>query len=196
MKKFSAVLFLMALATTTICAASFRADVAGMQKEGKVKLTPGKAEGMKTGRQTWRGKEDQPFTVNASSAKALPAGQWTDCVINFTADESGTIRIELKGQWAKDVAQREWVKIGPITINGKARWNSDYAQTAENKGKLMPKNYWLNGKAEVLSDGGPDGKGAMLVNHDNSAVFSMKVEAGQNYTIVVQAMPGEAPAAK
>ena len=194
MKKFSAVLFLMALASMTVSAAIFRADISGVQKEGKVKLTPGKADGMTIARQTWL-KAEQEYTINAYS-KTLPAGEWSDCVVNFTADESGTIRVELKGQWHKDVASRQWLKIGPVTVNGKALPNSDYSVTDLKNGKSMPRGFWLNKSAALLPGEGPDGKGAVLVNHDNTLVFTLKVEAGKSYTIVAKAMPGEAPAAK
>ena len=195
MKKFSAVLFLTALVSLTVSAAAFRADITGLQKEGKVKLTPGEAEGMVIGRQTWRSQEEQPYSLNAYSS-ALPAGEWSDCTINFTADESGTIRVKLKGQWHKDAASREWLKIGPVTVNGKAVPNADYSVTDPKNGKAMPRGFWLNKEAVLLPGGGPDGKGAVLVNHDNTLVFSQKVEAGKTYTIVVKAMPGKAPGAK
>lgn len=195
MKKLSAVLFLTALASLTVSAAAFRADIAGLQKDGKVKLTPGEADGMTIGRQTWRSQDEQPYTLNVYSG-ALPAGEWSDCTIAFTADESGTIRVEVKGQWHKDPASREWLKIGPVTVNGKPLPNADYSVTDPKNGKAMPRGFWLNKKADLLPGGGPDGKAAVLVNHDNTLVFSQKVEAGKSYTIVVKAMPGEPPAAK
>ncbi len=194
MKKFSVVLLLTALVATTVSAAVFRADISGLQKEGRVKLTPGKAEGMTIARQVWL-KAEQEYTINACS-ETLPAGQWSDCTINFTADDSGTLRVELKGQWHRDAAAREWLKIGPVTVNGKALPNADYSVTDPKNGKSMPRGFWLNKAAGLLPGGGPDGKGAVLVNHDNTLVFSLKVEAGRSYTIVVKAMPGEAPVAK
>ena len=169
MKKFSVVLLLTALVATTVSAAVFRADISGLQKEGRVKLTPGKAEGMTIARQVWL-KAEQEYTINACS-ETLPAGQWSDCTINFTADDSGTLRVELKGQWHRDAAAREWLKIGPVTVNGKALPNADYSVTDPKNGKSMPRGFWLNKAAVLLPGGGPDGKGAVLVNHDNTLVF-------------------------
>ena len=58
----------------------------------------------------------------------------------------------------------------------------------------MPVDFLLSKKACYVAEGGIDGSGAILVNHDNAGLFVIKnAEAGKEYTIQFTVKAAQAP---
>lgn len=173
-------LALSALSTVSLFAASIpRTDIDASKKDASVKLTPGVVEGgLKVSRQNWGPEETRQFRLTASAAKPIGA-EWTVCKFVFTPESDGMVVLSIGGQYAKEVADRGWLAVNGLKINGEAVSNSDLTKVEKKNGKDVPSGYWTSGKAAYAADGGPNGTGAVMVNHDNRLSRSIKVEAGK-----------------
>ena len=186
-------LALSALSTVSLFAASIpRTDIDASKKDASVKLTPGSVEGgFKVSNQSWGPEETRQFRLTASSAK--PVGtEWTPCKLVFTPESDGMVSLSIGGQWAKETADRGWIAVSGLKVNGEAVSNSDLTKSEKKGGKDVPSGYWMSGKAAYVADGGPDGAGAVIVNHDNRLSRSIKVEAGKPVTVEYMAKAAEA----
>ena len=191
--KLQLMLALSALASASLFAASIpRTDIDASKKDASVKLTPGSVEGgFKVSNQSWGPEETRQFRLTASSAK--PVGtEWTPCKLVFTPESDGMVSLSIGGQWAKETADRGWIAVSGLKVNGEAVSNSDLTKSEKKGGKDVPSGYWMSGKAAYVADGGPDGAGAVIVNHDNRLYRNIKVEAGKPVTVEYMAKAAEA----
>lgn len=190
MKKLTALLACVIAIGTLSAAPSFRVDITGLEKDAKVKIHAAKADGNTAFSQVagWRAEADRPYCLTTSSGQ-LKGTEWSAQSTTFKAEESGTVTVQLCGQWAKEANDREWLLIADVKVNGKLVENGDFAKTATRGDKVVPENFVLSAKAEFMPTAGPNGKGAVKVNHDNRLSVKLAVEAGQTYTISVQAKP-------
>ncbi len=189
--KFFLTLALSAVSVASLFAASIpRTDIDATK--GKVKLTPGKVEGgFKTSTQSWGDEATRPFRLTSSATK--PVGEeWTVCEFVFTPESDGTVTIGVGGQWAKEAADRGWVAVSGFEVNGEAIANSDLSKTEKKNGKDVPAGYWLSGKAAYVADGGPNGTGAVIVNHDSRLYRNIDVKAGKPVTVKYMAKAADA----
>ena len=81
--KLFATLALAAMTAVPLFAASIpRCDITGLDKAGKVKLTPGKIEGgLRVSNQNWGAEETRPFRLTAAGKAIGP--EWTRCKLTF-----------------------------------------------------------------------------------------------------------------
>ncbi len=169
--------------------AILRVDVNGVLKEGKVEIAPVDGEGMMKGvRANWIKEENRSGYLCFAMTKPLSA-EWSEQTFSFKAEADGKVDVSVGGQWSEKAENRGWLLLGPVKLNDTLLANSDYAKTTTYKEKVMPNGYWLNAKAELLADQGPEGKGAIKVNHDNRMSRSVSVKAGETYkfTFMVKA---------
>lgn len=191
--KLQLMLALSALASASLFAASIpRTDIDASRKDGSIKLTPGKVEGgLNVSQQNWGPQETRQFRLTASAAKPIGA-EWTVCKFVFTPESDGFVSFSIGGQWAKEPAERGWVAVSGLKVNGEAVSNSDMTKSEKKGGKDVPSGFGLSGKAAYAADGGPNGAGAAIVNHDNRLSRSIKVEAGKPVTVEYMAKAAEA----
>lgn len=191
--KLQLMLALSALASASLFAASIpRTDIDAAKKDASVKLTPGSVEGgFKVSQQSWGDKETRQFRLTASAAKPIGA-EWTLCKFVFTPESDGTVTLGIGGQWAKEAADRGWIAVSGLKVNGEAVGNSDLTKSEKKGGKDVPSGYWMNGKAAYVADGGPNGAGAVIVNHDNRLYRNIPVKGGAPVTIEYMAKAAEA----
>ena len=192
--KLFATLALAAMTAVPLFAASIpRCDITGLDKAGKVKLTPGKIEGgLRVSNQNWGAEETRPFRLTAAGKAIGP--EWTRCKLTFIPENSGKLQLALCGQAAKKVEDRGWLTVTNLSINGKLVPNADLKKVYERNGKQIPNGFWVYGKTVYVADGGPDGAAAMLVNHDSRLTRVIKVEGGQPVTVEYMAKAVETPA--
>ncbi len=192
--KLFATLALAAMTAVPLFAASIpRCDITGLDKAGKVKLTPGKIEGgLRVSNQNWGAEETRPFRLTAAGKAIGP--EWTRCKLTFIPENSGKLQLALCGQAAKKVEDRGWLTVTNLSINGKLVPNADLKKVYERNGKQIPNGFWFNRNPVYVSDGGPDGAAGVTVNHDNRLIRPFMVEAGKPVTIEFMAKAAEAPA--
>lgn len=191
--KLQLMLALSALASASLFAASIpRIDIDASKKDASVKLTPGSVEGgFKVSNQSWGPEETRQFRLTASAPKPVGA-EWTLCKLVFTPESDGIVTLGVGGQWAKETADRGWIAVSGFKVNGEAVDNSDLTKSEKKGGKDVPSGYWMHGKAAYVADGGPNGAGAAIVNHDNRLYRNIKVEAGKPVTVEYMAKAAEA----
>ena len=189
--KFFLMLALSAVSVASLFAASIpRTDIDATK--AKVKLTPGKVEGgFKTSNQGWGDEKTRPFRLTSSAAKPVGA-EWTACEFVFTPESDGMVTLGIGGQWAKETADRGWVAVSGFEVNGEAIENSDLSKTEKKNGKDVPTGYWTSGKAAHVANGGPNGAGAVVVNHDNRLYRNIQVKGGKPVTVKYMAKAAEA----
>ena len=169
----------------------FRSDINCVKS--RIELE-GKSDSMKVGRQTnGRDEDDRKYTLSVVTPKL--SDEWKEFSYTVTPSEDGDLRIVLMGQWARTPEARGWVLIDHIDINGVLAPNGSFKKTYKLKnGKVMPVDFWLSKKACYVAEGGIDGSGAILVNHDNAGLFVIKnAEAGKEYTIQFTVKAAQAP---
>lgn len=191
--KFFLTLALAAISSVSLFAASIpRTDLAATGQNKTNKLTPGKVEGgLSVSNQNWGDKETQPFRLTASSSKPVGA-EWTLCKFVFTPESDGEINLSIGGQWAKETNDRGWLAVSGLKVNGAPVSNSDLTKSEQKNGKASPTGYALYNKAAYVADGGPNGTGAAIVNHDNRLARNIKVEGGKPVTVEYMAKAAEA----
>ena len=169
----------------------FRSDINCVKS--RIELE-GKSDSMKVGRQTYvRDEDDRKYTLSVVTPKL--SDEWKEFSYTVTPSENGDLRIGLMGQWARTPEACGWVLIDHIDINGALAPNGSFKKTYKLKnGKVMPVDFWLSKKACYVAEGGIDGSGAILVNHDNAGLFVIKnAEAGKEYTIQFTVKAAQAP---
>ena len=169
----------------------FRSDINCVKS--RIELE-GKSDSMKVGRQTYvRDEDDRKYTLSVVTPKL--SDEWKEFSYTVTPSEDGDLRIVLMGQWARTPEACGWVLIDHIDINGVLAPNGSFKKTYKLKnGKVMPVDFWLSKKACYVAEGGIDGSGAILVNHDNVGLFVIKnAEAGKEYTIQFTVKAAQAP---
>ena len=169
----------------------FRSDINCVKS--RIELD-GKSDSMKVGRQTnVRDEDDRKYTLSVVTPKL--SDEWKEFSYTVTPSEDGDLRIVLMGQWARTPEACGWVLIDHIDINGVLAPNGSFKKTYKLKnGKVMPVDFWLSKKACYVAEGGIDGSGAILVNHDNVGLFVIKnAEAGKEYTIQFTVKAAQAP---
>ncbi len=169
----------------------FRSDINCVKS--RIELE-GKSDSMKVGRQTYvRDEDDRKYTLSVVTPKL--SDEWKEFSYTVTPSEDGDLRIGLMGQWARTPEACGWVLIDHIDINGALAPNGSFKKTYKLKnGKVMPVDFWLSKKACYVAEGGIDGSGAILVNHDNAGLFVIKnAEAGKEYTIQFTVKAAQAP---
>ena len=169
----------------------FRSDINCVKS--RIELE-GKSDSMKVGRQTYvRDEDDRKYTLSVVTPKL--SDEWREFSYTVTPSENGDLRIGLMGQWARTPEACGWVLIDHIDINGALAPNGSFKKTYKLKnGKVMPVDFWLSKKACYVAEGGIDGSGAILVNHDNAGLFVIKnAEAGKEYTIQFTVKAAQAP---
>ena len=169
----------------------FRSDINCVKS--RIELE-GKSDSMKVGRQTYvRDEDDRKYTLSVVTPKL--SDEWKEFSYTVTPSEDGDLRIGLMGQWARTPEACGWVLIDHIDINGALAPNGSFKKTYKLKnGKVMPVDFWLSKKACYVAEGGIDGSGAILVNHDNVGLFVIKnAEAGKEYTIQFTVKAAQAP---
>ena len=186
-------LALAAAALVSVQAANsfFRSDINCIKS--RIELE-GKSDSMKVGRLTnVRDEGDRKYTLSVVTPKL--SGEWKEFSYTVTPSEDGDLRIVLMGQWARTPEACGWVLIDHIDINGVLAPNGSFKKTYKLKnGKVMPVDFWLSKKACYVAEGGIDGSGAILVNHDNAGLFVIKnAEAGKEYTIQFTVKAAEGP---
>lgn len=191
--KFFLTLALAALSSVALFGASIpRTDVGATGQNKTNKLTPGKVEGgMNVSNQNWGDEATKAFRLSASSPKAI-GEEWTVCKFVFTPESDGEVNLSIGGQWAKETADRGWIAVSGLTVNGEAVSNSDLTKSEQKNGKAVPNGFWTSGKAAYVADGGPNGTGAVIVNHDNRLSRNIKVEGGKPVTVEYKAKAAEA----
>ena len=186
-------LALAAAALVSVQAANsfFRSDINCVKS--RIELD-GKSDSMKVGRLTnVRDEGDRKYTLSVVTPKL--SGEWKEFSYTVTPSEDGDLRIGLMGQWARTPEACGWVLIDHIDINGVLAPNGSFKKTYKLKnGKVMPVDFWLSKKACYVAEGGIDGSGAILLNHDNAGLFVIKnAEAGKEYTIQFTVKAAQAP---
>ena len=186
-------LALAAAALVSVQAANsfFRSDINCVKS--RIELE-GKSDSMKVGRQTnVRDEDDRKYTLSVVTPKL--SDEWKEFSYTVTPSEDGDLSICLMGQWARTQEARGWVLVDHIDINGVLAPNGSFKKTYKLKnGKVMPVDFWLSKKACYVAEGGIDGSGAILVNHDNAGLFVIKnAEAGKEYTIQFTVKAAEGP---
>ena len=186
-------LALAAAALVSVQAANsfFRSDINCVKS--RIELE-GKSDSMKVGRQTnVRDEDDRKYTLSVVTPKL--SDEWKEFSYTVTPSEDGDLSICLMGQWARTTEARGWVLVDHIDINGVLAPNGSFKKTYKLKnGKVMPVDFWLSKKACYVAEGGIDGSGAILVNHDNAGLFVIKnAEAGKEYTIQFTVKAAEGP---
>ena len=169
----------------------FRSDINCVKS--RIELE-GKSDSMKVGRLTnVRDEDDRKYTLSVVTPKL--SDEWKEFSYTVTPSEDGDLRIVLMGQWARTPEACGWVLIDHIDINGVLAPNGSFKKTYKLKnGKVMPVDFWLSKKACYVAEGGIDGSGAILVNHDNAGLFVIKnAEAGKEYTIQFTVKAAQAP---
>jgi len=169
----------------------FRSDINCIKS--RIELD-GKSDSMKVGRLTnVRDEDDRKYTLSVVTPKL--SGEWKEFSYTVTPSEDGDLSICLMGQWARTPEARGWVLVDHIDINGVLAPNGSFKKTYKLKnGKVMPVDFWLSKKACYVAEGGIDGSGAILVNHDNAGLFVIKnAEAGKEYTIQFTVKAAEGP---
>ena len=169
----------------------FRSDINCVKS--RIELD-GKSDSMKVGRLTnVRDEGDRKYTLSVVTPKL--SDEWKEFSYTVTPSEDGDLRIVLMGQWARTPEACGWVLIDHIDINGVLAPNGSFKKTYKLKnGKVMPVDFWLSKKACYVAEGGIDGSGAILVNHDNAGLFVIKnAEAGKEYTIQFTVKAAQAP---
>ncbi len=169
----------------------FRSDINCVKS--RIELD-GKSDSMKVGRLTnVRDEDDRKYTLSVVTPKL--SDEWKEFSYTVTPSEDGDLRIVLMGQWARTPEACGWVLIDHIDINGVLAPNGSFKKTYKLKnGKVMPVDFWLSKKACYVAEGGIDGSGAILVNHDNAGLFVIKnAEAGKEYTIQFTVKAAQAP---
>lgn len=169
----------------------FRSDINCVKS--RIELE-GKSDSMKVGRLTnVRDEDDRKYTLSVVTPKL--SDEWKEFSYTVTPSEDGDLRIVLMGQWARTPEACGWVLIDHIDINGVLAPNGSFKKTYKLKnGKVMPVDFWLSKKACYVAEGGIDGSGAILVNHDNVGLFVIKnAEAGKEYTIQFTVKAAQAP---
>ena len=169
----------------------FRSDINCVKS--RIELD-GKSDSMKVGRLTnVRDEDDRKYTLSVVTPKL--SDEWKEFSYTVTPSEDGDLRIVLMGQWARTPEACGWVLIDHIDINGVLAPNGSFKKTYKLKnGKVMPVDFWLSKKACYVAEGGLDGSGAILVNHDNAGLFVIKnAEAGKEYTIQFTVKAAQAP---
>ena len=169
----------------------FRSDIDCVKS--RIELE-GKSDSMKVGRLTnVRDEDDRKYTLSVVTPKL--SDEWKEFSYTVTPSEDGDLRIVLMGQWARTPEACGWVLIDHIDINGVLAPNGSFKKTYKLKnGKVMPVDFWLSKKACYVAEGGIDGSGAILVNHDNAGLFVIKnAEAGKEYTIQFTVKAAQAP---
>ena len=169
----------------------FRSDINCVKS--RIELD-GKSDSMKVGRLTnVRDEDDRKYTLSVVTPKL--SDEWKEFSYTVTPSEDGDLRIVLMGQWARTPEACGWVLIDHIDINGVLAPNGSFKKTYKLKnGKVMPVDFWLSKKACYVAEGGIDGSGAILVNHDNVGLFVIKnAEAGKEYTIQFTVKAAQAP---
>ena len=169
----------------------FRSDINCVKS--RIELD-GKSDSMKVGRLTnVRDEDDRKYTLSVVTPKL--SDEWKEFSYTVTPSEDGDLRIVLMGQWARTPEACGWVLIDHIDINGVLAPNGSFKKTYKLKnGKVMPVDFWLSKKACYVAEGGIDGSGAILVNHDNAGLFVIKnAEAGKEYTIQFTVKAAEGP---
>lgn len=191
--KLQLMLALSALASASLFAASIpRTDIDASKKDASIKLTPGSVEGgFKVFNQSWGPEETRQFRLTSAAPKPVGA-EWTLCKLVFTPESDGMVSLSIGGQWAKETADRGWIAVSGLKVNGEAVSNSDLTKSEKKGDKDVPSGYWMSGKAAYVADGGPDGTGAVIVNHDNRLSRNIKVEAGKPVTVEYMAKAAEA----
>ncbi len=192
--KFFLTLALAALTSATLFGASIpRTDVVAVGQNKTNKLTPGKVEGgMKVSNQIWGNEATKAFRLIAASPKALVGEEWIVCKFVFTPESDGEVNLSICGQSAKEAADRGWIAVSGLTVNGEAVSNSDLTKSEQKNGKAVPSGFRVSGKAAYVADGGPNGTGAVIVNHDNRLSRNIKVEGGKPVTVEYKAKAAEA----
>lgn len=183
-------LVLSAISAVSLFAASIpRTDINATRD--KVELEPGIVKGgLKVAHPGWGKKETRPFCLTAFASK--PIGEnWTLCTFTFTPKTAGAVNLSIGGQWAKNVTDRGWMAVSGVKVNGKLIENGDLVKTYDRKGKTFPAKFWISKKATYVAKGGPDGAGAVIVNHDNRLACNLKVEAGKPVTVEYMAKAAE-----
>lgn len=177
-------LALSAVSVASLFAASIpRMDVDATKKDASIKLTPGSVDGgFKVSNQNWGNQKTRQNRLTAALPKPI-GDEWTVCKLVFTPETDGTVVIGFAGQWAKDPANRGWVAVSGLKINGEPVENSDLTKTYKKDNKTTPTGFWASSKTTYLPKGGPNGTGAMVVNHDNRMWRNVKVEGGKPVTI-------------
>ena len=169
----------------------FRSDINCVKS--RIELD-GKSDSMKVGRLTnVRDEDDRKYTLSVVTPKL--SDEWKEFSYTVIPSEDGDLRIVLMGQWARTPEACGWVLIDHIDINGVLAPNGSFKKTYKLKnGKVMPVDFWLSKKACYVAEGGIDGSGAILVNHDNVGLFVIKnAEAGKEYTIQFTVKAAQAP---
>lgn len=185
-------LTLAAIASVSLFAGTPRVDITSTGENKSNKLTPGTVEGgLKVSLQNWGEKETQSARITAAGTK-LTGDDWQLCKLVFTPESDGAVYVAFCGQWAKETADREWLAISAVKVNGEPVSNSDLTATRQQDGKTLPADFGLTGKAAYVADGGPNGTGAAIVNHDSRMGRALKVEGGKPVTIEFMAKPADA----
>lgn len=161
----------------------FRTDVDGEKEQ--IELSATGNEAIKIIQPLKDGVVRKCLFFAVSSGKVSNTG-WQEYKFSFIPSKSGKLNIALKGQWSQKVENRGWIAVARIVINGKLMENGDFKKTwiwkARNN-KVVPNGFILNGSAEYLRDGGKGANPAVMVNHDNSMMFSLNVVGGQTYAV-------------
>ena len=117
-----------------------------------------------------RDEDDRKYTLSVVTPKL--SDEWKEFSYTVTPSEDGDLSICLMGQWARTPEARGWVLVDHIDINGVLAPNGSF----------------------YVAEGGIDGSGAILVNHDNAGLFVIKnAEAGKEYTIQFTVKAAQAP---
>ncbi len=110
-------------------------------------------------------------------------GDWRKCKFSFIPESAGSVTLSIMGENSRSKDDRGWIAISGLMVDGNPIANSDFAKTTVKNGKPVPDGFTLNGGASHVAGGGPNGSGAVLVNHDNQLSYNLKVEGGRPVTI-------------
>lgn len=105
--------------------------------------------------------------------------EWSVMEFFFTPDKDGVVIVELRGQWAKNTEERNFVVFDNLVIEGIDLPNAGFEEK-DAEGKPAGWSRGRDSRAEVVGDA-KTGQGAVKVNHDNAVGRSIKVEGGKTY---------------
>jgi hypothetical protein len=167
---------------------AFRVDLAGLDANGKVRLTPAQVGGgLPLTEARWRPEAERPYGLNAVAApfRSTSPQRYT---FAFKPLDSGIVEIAIGGEWAQEVDKRAWVIVSAI-FNGKEKLPL-FVEGKTGADAAPVKELTLIKDASIIDN---DGVSALLVNHDSRVAYHLPVKAEQTYAISVLARPASPP---
>lgn len=116
--------------------------------------------------------------------------EWSGMEFSFTPDKDGTVVIELRGQWAKNIGERNFVVFDNVVVEGVELSNGGFEEKTAD-GRPAGWSMGRDGKAGIVRDA-KTGEGAVKVNHDNAVGRSIRVEGGKTYVFRADVKKAEA----